>query len=646
MIELRSSSLAVQGGFPMAQARISRILVLLALMFTGTLLILHTPPALAQAVSFLPAVTYASGGYEPMAVAVGDVNGDGILDIVVANFCRDGDSCPNGDAYVCYSSEYCSHGAVGVLLGNGDGTFQPPVTYESGEYMAYSVALGDLNGDGKLDLVLVNACGTFPTSYDCPYGTIDIMFGNGDGTFGSPWSIPLGSWYPVSVAMGDVNGDGHLDVAVASVCRERSTCSLNGCTCPAGSVEVLLNGGYGNWIGSQFYDSGGPWGRSVALADVNRDGKLDVLAANSGAIGVLLGNGDGTFQTAVPYGPGGEIGGSSWSVAVGDVNGDGKPDLLAAIQPAGNPSGAAGVLLGNGDGTFKTAVTYGSGGMGSYSVTVSDMNGDGKPDLTLTNLRGLPVTAGPVGVLLSKGDGTFQTAVNFNLGGGLSTSAAVGDLNGDGKPDLVLAPSGGGVGVLLNNTPFCTLVSSLNPSIYGQAVTWAAMVTTSGSIPPTGNVVFQWSNSGRIFTIGTAALNTSGVATLTRSNLNADPFGVPYPIVAVYSGDAANLGSTSGVLSQHILQTKTAASIISSVNPSIQGQAVTFTAKITSPTVRVTGPVTFSVGYTTLGTTQLSGGVAKFTTSALPVGASRVKVTYYGNSNVAKSSPMLVQTVH
>jgi hypothetical protein len=135
------------------------------------------------------------------------------------------------------------------------------------------------------------------------------------------------------------------------------------------------------------------------------------------------------------------------------------------------------------------------------------------------------------------------------------------------------------------------------------------------------------------------------VATLTRSNLNADPFGQPYPIVASYSGDASNLSSKSAVLSQHVLQTKTVATLASSANPSTQGQAVTFTAKITSPTAVITGPVTFSVGSSILGTAQLSGGIAKFTTSALPVGSSTVKVTYSGDSNVAGILSSLVQIV-
>jgi streptogramin lyase len=189
------------------------------------------------------------------------------------------------------------------------------------------------------------------------------------------------------------------------------------------------------------------------------------------------------------------------------------------------------------------------------------------------------------------------------------------------------------------------LTSSLNPSIYGQKVSWTTTVTTTGSVTPTGNVSFRWSNGGRTFTIGTAALNASGIATLTRSNLNADPFGVPYPMVAVYLGDAANLSSTSTVLAQTVQQAKTAAKLTSSANPSTEGQAVMFTAQITSPTVTATGPVTFSIGSTVLGTAQLSGGKARFTTAALPVGTNSVKATYFGNSNIGKSSATFTQAV-
>jgi hypothetical protein len=151
-------------------------------------------------------------------------------------------------------------------------------------------------------------------------------------------------------------------------------------------------------------------------------------------------------------------------------------------------------------------------------------------------------------------------------------------------------------------------------------------------------VRFTWSG----YTIGSATLNSSGVATLTKSNLNADS----YPLTAVYSGDVNNLRSTSAIVNQVVTETTSAAKITSTPNPSTLGQAVTFTATITSPTVTPTGPVTFMVGTKILGTAQLSGGKAKFTISTLAVGSTKVTATYYGDSNIAKSSASVTQTVH
>ncbi|MGA7924484.1 MAG: Ig-like domain-containing protein [Candidatus Sulfotelmatobacter sp.] len=198
--------------------------------------------------------------------------------------------------------------------------------------------------------------------------------------------------------------------------------------------------------------------------------------------------------------------------------------------------------------------------------------------------------------------------------------------------------SGTTIQVVDGDATTATLASSLNPSIYGQTVTWTATVTTSGSIPPTGKVNFEWDGDS----IGTATLNASGVTTLTKSNLNADP----YPLTAVYAGDANNGPSTSAILNQVVKETTSAATLSSSANPSTQGQAITFTAKITSPTVTATGPVTFTAGKTVLGTAQLSGGKAKFTTSTLAVGTTTVKATYYGDSNIAESSASVTQTVN
>jgi len=182
-----------------------------------------------------------------------------------------------------------------------------------------------------------------------------------------------------------------------------------------------------------------------------------------------------------------------------------------------------------------------------------------------------------------------------------------------------------------------TMVSSLNPSIYGQTVTWTALVTSSGPITPTGIVRFKWNG----YQIGSATLNSAGVATLTKWNLNADL----YPLTAVYVGDMTNQGSASAMVNQVVTQATSTAALTSSQNPSAQGQATTFTARISSPAIIPTGPVTFTSGTTVLGTAQLGNGKATLTISSLALGSTRVTATYYGNSNIAKSSAWLTQTV-
>ncbi|HZW79628.1 MAG TPA: FG-GAP-like repeat-containing protein [Candidatus Deferrimicrobiaceae bacterium] len=428
--------------------------------------------------TFQTAVAYNSGGQNSASVAVADVNGDGKLDLLVANSCASSSNCTNGSVSVllgngdgtfrpaaaysvsgeysnsvsaadvngdgkldllvsnlCGSSAYnCpSGGTVSVLLGNGDGTFQPAANYGVGPYVAYSLAVGDVNGDGNPDLAVAGQC---PGSTNCAEGVISILLGNGDGTFQSAVSYNSGDGYPTSIAIGDINGDGKLDLAVADQCATGN--------CPNGAVTLLLGNGDGTFQAATGYSPGEQYAAAVAMGDVNEDGKLDLLvlsscsSCSSDSVSVLLGYGNGALAAARTYGSGGY---NAQAVAVGDVNGDGQPDLVVANQCAviNCSGGTLGVLLGNSDGTFRPAVAYNSGGFQPYAIVVQDVNGDGKADLVVANACASGACGnGSVGILLGNGDGTFQPALVYGSGAPSALSIVVADVNGDGKPDVVV----------------------------------------------------------------------------------------------------------------------------------------------------------------------------------------------------------------
>ena len=460
---------------------------------------------------FSAAITY---NYPVTRIAVADVNGDGKPDVLVVNPCGASSNCTAGDG---------TSGSAGVLLGNGDGTFQAEVAYGSGGSVPLSVAVGDVNGDGKPDLLVANEC----ASSSCANGVVAVLLGNGDGTFQTATAYSSGGTGASTIAVSDLRGDGKLDVVVTNY----------GCTqsiCP-GSVAVLLGNGDGTFQTAVSYGSGGYIAESMAVADVNGDGKPDLLVANDcqsinscdpsnpgldgpGSVGVLLGNGDGTFQTAIAYSSGGSF---AVSVAVADVNGDRKPDLLVTNQCAlsctvngvRNGEGFVDVLLGNGDGTFQTAVSHDSGGLDASSVTVADVNGDGKPDLVVGNQCALGsgcVNVGGVGVLLGNGDGTFQAAVEYNTdGNGISSSVVVADVTGNGKPDLLVADDA--VAVLLNISQYFHVTISGSPQqplTKNSSGDFVALVT----ITNTGNV-----------TITSAQVTIAGTTLGSASLLAAPP---------------------------------------------------------------------------------------------------------------------------
>jgi hypothetical protein len=306
---------------------------------------------------------------------------------------------------------------VTVLLGNGHGAFSFRNDYKTAG--ANAVAIGDVNGDGKPDLVAPSGS-----------GTISELVGNGDGSFGVTDDYYAGNGVD-GVTIGDLNGDGKPDLVTANQ--------------GDGTVSVLLGTGGGNFGAATTFALpviGGvrPMPTSVVIGDLDGDGRPDLALPdqNNPYLSVMLGTGGGNFSAA-PVPPL-RTGYMPYDVAIGDLNGDGKPDLVSANVTPNTVT----VLLNQG-GAFFGSVDYGTGNQ-PVAVAIADLNGDGKPDIVTANRY--PNT---VSVLLGNGNGTFGTKSDFGTGN-TPVAVAIGDLNGDGKPDIVTANGfSNSVSVLLGN---------------------------------------------------------------------------------------------------------------------------------------------------------------------------------------------------
>ena len=353
-------------------------------------------------------------------------------------------------------------------------TFAPVATYSTGTNSQPSgLAVADVNSDGKPDVLAANSLSgevrvllgtsTGAFSLGAAYstnqpmsvvaadvnsdgkldlvtasvsaGALLVRLGGGTGTFGNFFIYTIGSGTnPVALAVADVNNDGRPDVLTA-----------NSGTNTAG---VLLGTGQGNFGNAVFYSTGtGSQPQGIAVADVNGDGKLDMLTTNSGTntVGVLLGTGTGSFGAVTTYG----TGSSPHGMAVADANGDGKLDLFTANTNSDN----VGVLLGTGIGSFGPVTTYATGvALGlPYGIAAADVNRDGKLDLLTTNSSS---SGSSVSVLLGTGTGTFGTSTTYSTSAtSQPTAIAVADVNGDLRPDIITANSNTStIGVLLNTT--------------------------------------------------------------------------------------------------------------------------------------------------------------------------------------------------
>ena len=328
---------------------------------------------------------FAVGNF-PSAIVAGDFDGNGTLDLAVTN---------QNDS------------TVSILLNNGNGTFQTHVDYGTAAGPVAIVA-GDFNGDGIVDLAVASPGAN----------TVSILLGNGNGTFQAhhDFSTGSGTQNPVWLAVGDFNGDGNLDLAVANA--------------SADTISILLGNGDGTFnLKSSLGVPSGPV--SVEVGDFNRDGILDLVVTSSTAnsVSILSGNGDGTFQTGTVLA---NIKSDPHSVAVGDFNGDGILDLALCNETSYTTL----IAFGNGDGTFQTPLQGYSTGLSPSMEVAGDLNGDGYLDLITNNLS----PQGTFSYLFNNGDGTFQFHINYGTGTG-PLGLTVGDFNNDGRLDIAVAAS-------------------------------------------------------------------------------------------------------------------------------------------------------------------------------------------------------------
>jgi hypothetical protein len=328
--------------------------------------------------TFQPARTTATAP-RPGSLAVGDFNEDGTLDLVATTRDQLGGSF------------------IDLLLGHGDGTFAPLGDYPLGSFpfqFAGSIATGDLNADGTLDLVA--------TSRDY-YGTtyVSVLLAHGDGGFVDVGTYgPYYSSFSPTLALGDFDGDGNADVAIGGY----------------ESTWVLLGNGDGTF--NQVPRELGVGAGSLAVGDFDADGKLDLAATRdwSGSVNVLRGNGDGTFQPAQSFAAGAD----PQSVNTADVNGDGVLDLVVTN---GADVGGLSALLGNGDGSFRLPITTAVGPNPTF-LAVADFNADGRPDAALTRFF-----SSKVSVLLNDGTWSPDDPVSVSTRDATMTEGNTGTVN-------------------------------------------------------------------------------------------------------------------------------------------------------------------------------------------------------------------------
>jgi uncharacterized repeat protein (TIGR01451 family) len=438
------------------------------LTIVGMLLALSYP-ASTFAIDFADPVSYPVGT-GPAGVVVADFNGDGKPDIAVAN---------NGS------------GNISILLGNGNGTFRAAVDFDAGIAFPFSVAVDDFNGDGKLDLAVFQP--RDPNTLAA--AALSVLLGNGDGSFRAPQTMTLTS-SATRMTVADFNLDGKPDLALQELDPNTNNWG----------VDIFLGNGDGT-----FQPPRNTLTRALlfVVADFNGDGKPDLAVPFGGGVGILLGNGDGTFQAALA--PTVDDGFVVQNVQAGDINGDGKVDLVIESDSTSKirfcfsgvcttfpSSHHIRLFLGNGNASFREGQIIANASLvvsrnfqlTQISIpTFGDFNGDGKLDLGYLRTT-LPSNVKSFEVKLGKGDGTFSPVVGLPNPGDV---LAVADLNSDKNSDLVVSGSGSDIGAVLNTSPasgadlaIIAGGASAEPAGVGLNLTYTANVLNLGPKDATG----------------------------------------------------------------------------------------------------------------------------------------------------------------
>ncbi|MFP5230300.1 MAG: FG-GAP-like repeat-containing protein [Acidobacteriota bacterium] len=575
---------------------------------------------------------------------VADVNGDGNVDAV-------GVIQPNLNTTPYFSTWL---GTASGILKQGP-VLQLPSTGTNAVYAVGSYAVADFNGDGKPDLL-------FEPETAANYGWgagFAFAPGNGDGSFGTinftalPSFVATGDTdvnpYITGLSVADFNHDGKQDILYTFFDQSGKTGNyLEGFAVQLGNGDGSFKAPVVTYTynSAQPPQSSSPLASVAQIADINHDGNPDVFAIaqpslNSSQLQLYLGKGDGSFASPTTI-PAADNPQGMGPIALGDLNGDGKLDLVSIGK--GAKGGELAISLGNGDGTFAAPTILAIGTPASPSVAIEDFNGDGKMDVALTGMN-FPYT----GVFLGNGDGTLQTisipssstvapgvSIPF-FAGGMSSGY---DFNKDGIPDLIA-----GRIILLKGQAAAPTTAASTTSLSasaatiqaGQSVTLTATVSgpSGNSTVPTGAVTFLDGTT----TLGTGTLNSSGVATYTTSALSAGA----HSMTASYSGDSNFAASTSTATVVTVNAPALAATnttLTASASTIGVGANLTLNATVApaSGSGTPTGTVTFMDGTATIGTAALSGGAASYSTTSLAAGTHSLTAAYGGDSNFSGST--------